>query len=115
MKFKKGDIVRILYKDTTFGWDNRMTNMIGKQYKLEQDWFSLAYEGWYIDGWVWSENALELTQEDNETNITYTEEEIKMVYEASMTKTWEHFTRGLSKIKDPDYKKYLQLKSIYES
>lgn len=62
-KFKIGDKVKILRKDDTFGWDTRMQQCVGKIHVLEDAYPNHKdVAGWYIDDWVWSEDALELVE-----------------------------------------------------
>lgn len=62
-KFKIGDKVKILRRDDTFGWDQRMQDYVGKIHVLEDAYPNPKdVAGWCIDDWVWSEAALELVE-----------------------------------------------------
>lgn len=126
-KFKVGDKVRILRKDTTFGWDEDMEDFIGKEVTI--DYAGEGYTegagglkfGYSIAGWMWSEEALELipdpTEQPQPKEQTYTEEQIR--------KAWNYYyclgdgfniddmIDHLKKSTDPDYELYLKLKEKF--
>ena len=133
MKFKVGDKVKILRKDDTFGWDQDMARDIGCTFLLSEKYG--VDEGWIINEYVWSEDALELVSESSEWNIQeiipqnvesfpekkeevkeeprYTMQEIKEAWDNSCD-GWDDFKNELMKINNPEYNEYLRLRAIYE-
>lgn len=69
IKFKVGDVVRILNKDSTFGWDDDMCEFIGTSAVVEEvstnmDGFGDVV-GYRVGDWWWSESALVLANKFN--------------------------------------------------
>lgn len=122
MKFKVGDKVKILRKDGTFGWDQYMARDIGCTFLLSEEYVGAA-GGWFINGYVWSEDALELVSEvgecvkNNDNCVkevpTYTEEEIITAFSVCHDHASE-LIDDLRRNRDSTYKEYLRLKAIYE-
>ncbi len=124
MKFKVGDKVKILRKDDTFGWDQDMARDIGYTFLLGEE--SGVDKGWLINGYYWSEDALELISEvgecvKNNDNCdrcdkevpTYTEEEIVAAFSVCHDYASDLISE-LRRNRDSTYKEYLRLKAIYE-
>ena len=127
-KFKVGDKVRILRKDTTFGWDEDMGEFIGQEVTI--DYAAEGYTegagglkfGYGIAGWMWSEEALELISESTEQpqpkEQTYTEEQIRKAWKITWIdgapKREEIFFNHLKKSTGAEYELYLKLKEKFE-
>lgn len=122
MKFKVGDKVKILRKDETFGWYPYMARDIGYTFLLSEK----CGGGWLINGYAWSEGALELVSEvgecvKNNDNCdrcdkevpTYTEEEIVAAFSVCHDYASDLISE-LRRNRDSTYKEYLRLKAIYE-
>ena len=124
MKFKVGDKVKILRKDDTFGWDQDMARDIGYTFLLgEESEASRLCDGWYINGYLWSEDALELVSLSQEESLTEAQEPLYTVEEVfnaiqELTSTGAPLDLDavkihLSRKSDLQYLKYLRLKAIY--
>lgn len=126
MKFKVGDKVKILRKDDTFGWSSSMQKCVGKTYVLEHAYPNPKdVTGWDIDGWIWSEDALELVSPLQEGgSLTEAQEPlytIEEVFDAIQELTSTGAPLDLDAVKihlsrksDLQYLEYLRLKAIYE-
>lgn len=119
MKFKVGDKVKILRKDGTFGWDQNMAKDIGCTFLLSE-----RYEGgWHINGYLWSEDVLELVNPSQDESLTEAQEPLYTVEEVSnaiqeLTSTGAPLDLDavkihLSRKSDLQYLEYLRLKAIY--
>lgn len=69
IKFNVGDAVRILNKDSTFGWDDGMYEFIGTSAVVEEvntnmDGFDVGV-GYRVGDWWWGESALTLANKFN--------------------------------------------------
>ena len=126
MKFKVGDKVKILRKDETFGWDQGMARDIGYTFLLGEDSGTggAACGCWRINGYLWSEDALELVSPSQDESVIEAQEPLYTVEEVfnaiqELTSMVEPFDLSavivhLSRKSDLQYLEYLRLKAIYE-
>ncbi len=122
MKFKVGDKVKILRKDDTFGWDQDMARDIGYTFLLGEE--SGVDKGWLINGYYWSEDALELISSSQDESVIEVQEPLYTVEEVfnaiqELTSTGapsdlDAVKIHLSRKSDLQYLEYLRLKAIYE-
>ena len=124
MKFKVGDKVKILRKDGTFGWNPDMANDIGYTFLLGEESETRRFcNGWFINGYLWSEDALELVSLSQEESLTEAQEPLYTVEEVfnaiqELTSTGapsdlDAVEIHLSRKSDLQYLEYLRLKAIY--
>ena len=125
MKFKVGDKVKILRKDETFGWDQGMARDIGYKFLLGEESETRGIcNGWYINGYLWSEDSLELVSPLQDESLTeaqeplYTVEEVfNAIQELTSIGALSDLSAvivHLSRKSDPQYLEYIRLKAIYE-
>jgi hypothetical protein len=121
MKFKVGDKVKILRKDDTFGWDQDMARDIGCTFLLDEP---CGDAGWYINGYIWSEDNLEIVSAAQKELITEVQEPLYTIEEVfnaiqELTSTGapldlDAIKIHLSRKSDLQYLEYIRLKAIYE-
>ena len=124
MKFKVGDKVKILRKDGAFGWNPDMARDIGYKFLLGEESETRRFcGGWYINGYLWSEDALELVSPLQDESLTEAQEPLYTVEEVfnaiqELTSTGapsdlDAVKIHLSRKSDLQYLEYLRLKAIY--
>ena len=124
MKFKVGDKVKILRKDDTFVWNPDMARDIGYTFLLGEESETRRFcNGWFINGYLWSEDALELVSSSQDESLTEAQEPLYTIEEVfnaiqELTSNGEPLDLDavkihLSRKSDLKYLEYLRLKAIY--